>query len=74
MANGKGCAADLAGYYVWPALVLWQETGDMKYQTFALANIAASKGAFIVQTKAFNQIYSTGAQSAEAILSGVSWR
>jgi hypothetical protein len=74
LSKARGCAEDLAGFYVWPALVLWQETGDMKYRDFALANIRAAQQAYIQPAKQFNQIYSTGAQSAEALLSGVPWR
>lgn len=72
--DGSPCAADLAGFYVWPALVLWQETGDAKYRKFALENLNAAGGASVNGAKQFNQTYSTGAQSAEALLSGVSWR
>ncbi len=73
-SNSVNPAWDLAAYYVWPALVLWQETGDAKYRTFALANMDAARNAFVSGVKQFNQTYSTGAQSVEALLSGVRWR
>ena len=72
--DGSACAADLAGFYVWPALVLWQETGDARYWEFAQKNLKTAGGAFVGAAKQFNQTYSTGAQSAEALLAGVSWR
>jgi hypothetical protein len=71
---GKTCASDLAGFHVWPALVVWQETGDARYRDFALKNMDAAGSAFVGGTKQFNQAYSTGAQSAEALLSGQRWR
>lgn len=71
--DGNSCAHDLAGFYVWPALVMWQETGLPAYKTFALKHIAAAAHAFVSGAKQFNQAYSTGAQSAEALLSGVRW-
>jgi hypothetical protein len=74
LSSDSGCAADLAGYYVWPALVLWQETGDTRYRTFAMEHMAATSGAFVSSVKQFNQTYSTGAQSVEALLAGVPWR
>jgi hypothetical protein len=72
--EGKTCAADLAGFYVWPALVIWQETGNARYRDFALENMDAAGSAFVEGAKQFNQTYSTGAQSAEALLSGHRWR
>ena len=72
--DGDACAVDLAAFYVWPALVLWQETGDASYRAFALVNLNAAGNAFVNGAKQFNQTYSTGAQSAEALLSGVNWR
>ncbi len=74
VSNGRGCASDLAAFYVWPALVLWQETRDPRYRVFALSNLRAAQKAFLGAAKQFNQAYSTGAQSAEALLAGVSWR
>ena len=73
-SSQSGCATDLAAFYVWPSLVLWQETGNAKYRDFALKNVQAAQGAYLVQTKIFNQAYSTGAQTAEALLAGKSWR
>jgi hypothetical protein len=72
--DGDACAPELAGFYVWPALVLWQETGDARYRSFAVMNLNAAGSAFVSGAKQLNQTYSTGAQSAEALLSGVSWR
>jgi hypothetical protein len=72
--DGKSCASDLAGFYVWPALVVWQETGDAKYKDFGLENMDAARSAHVGGSKQFNQTYSTGAQSAEALLSGQRWR
>jgi hypothetical protein len=72
--SGKACASELAGFYVWPALVLWQETGDARYRQFALLNSSAAGSALVSGAKQFNQTYSTGAQSAEALLAAVSWR
>jgi hypothetical protein len=72
--DGNACASDLAGFYVWPALVVWQETGDPKYKKFAVENLDAAGRAAVGGVKQFNQTYSTGAQSAEALLSGVKWR
>ena len=68
------CAADLAGFYVWPALVVWQDSGDARFRDFAIKNIAAAGSAFVGGAKQFNQTYSTGAQNAEALLSGHHWR
>lgn len=73
LSSDSGCAADLAAFYVWPALVLWQETGDVKYRSFALQNINAAQKAWVVGTKQFNQTFSTGVQTAEALLGGMSW-
>ena len=73
LSTDTGTAPDLAGFYVWPGLALWQETGDAKYRTWALANLAATSGAFISGVKQFNQTYSTGAMCAEALLAGVPW-
>lgn len=72
-SNDSGCATDLAAFYVWPALVLWQETGDVRYRNWAEDNMKAAHGAFVYGTKQFNQTYGTGAQSYEALLSGMSW-
>jgi hypothetical protein len=68
-------AEDLAGYYVWPALALWQETGDAKYKDFALSQIASmNRTSSISGLKQWNQMYATQGQSAETLLSGVRWR
>ena len=68
-------APDLAGYYVWPSLVMWQETGDIRYRDMALVHLDGTKNAWIDGgVKQFNQVFSTGAQNAEALLSGISWR
>jgi hypothetical protein len=64
-------APDLAAYYIWPALVAWQETGDPRYRALALRQIAATQGAYIAGLKQWNQTYSTLAQGAEALLAGV---
>ncbi len=72
--DGNPCAAELAGFYVWPALVLWQETGGARYSDFARMNLKAAATGFVGSAKQFNQVYSTGAQSAEALMTGVSWR
>jgi len=72
--GSSACAYDLAAFYVWPALVLWQETGLAKYRNFALRNMEAASGAFVDGAKQFNQAYSTGAQSSEALLFGLRWR
>jgi hypothetical protein len=70
-----GGNTDLAAFHVWPALVLWQETGDAKYYDFAMAHLAAANTANSVYlVKQFNQITSTLAQGAEALLQGVAWR
>jgi Bacterial Ig-like domain (group 2) len=65
---------DLAGYYIWPSLVLWQETKDQKYYDFAMKNMQAMSGAYIYQMKQFNQVYSTQGQDFEALAAGVPWR
>jgi uncharacterized protein YjdB len=65
---------DLAGFYIWPSLVMWQETGDMKYYDFAMKNLAAAAKGYIFAPKQFNQVYSTLGQDLEALIAGVSWR
>lgn len=74
MSTSSSAAPDLAGFYVWPSLVLWQETGNQKYYDFALQNIKASNTGYIGYTKQWNEIFSMRAQSAEALLAGVSWK
>jgi uncharacterized protein YjdB len=69
-----GPAPDLAAFYVWPALALWQETGDSKYYDFAMVNLAATKDAYIAKFKQWNQVYSTMAEGAEALMMGARWR
>ena len=64
---------DLAGYYIWPALVLWQETNDQRYVDFATRNLAATNKFYIDGIKQWNQVYSTLGQGTEALLAGVSW-
>jgi hypothetical protein len=68
------CDADLAAFFVWPALVAWQETGDVRYHAFALQNMIEARRAWVVGTKQFNQTFSTGAQTAEPLLAGQPWR
>ena len=74
--HATGANKDLAAFHVWPALVLWQEEADNTYRDFALAHLGASSNANTAYLdKQFNQIFSTLAQSAEAIVvSGVNWR
>lgn len=74
VSSQTDCAHDLAAFYVWPSLVLWQETADPKYHAFALKNLAAAEHAWVDGIKQFNQVYSTGAQSAQALLGGIAWR
>jgi len=68
-----GPAPDLAGYYIWPSLVLWQETNDARFKDFALKNLAATGRAYIDRMKQWNQVYSTLGQGTEALLAGVRW-
>jgi len=72
--TSRDAAPDLAAFYVWPSLVLWQETGEPRYREFALTNLAATRKAYIQGIKQWNQVYSTLAQGAEALLAGVPWR
>ena len=73
LSDSRGPAADLAAFYVWPSLVLWQETGDPAYKAFALKNLAASNSAYIIPLKQWNQTFSTLGEDTEALLSGVPW-
>ncbi len=74
-SDGKGPAPDLAGYYPWPAAVLWQETHEAKYREFALQNLRATRQAYLEGVKQWNQTYSTPlAQGAQAVLDGARWR
>jgi hypothetical protein len=72
--GGARAAYDLAGFYIYPSLVLWQETGDAKYRDFALMNLRATQRAYLGSTKQWNQTYSMQGQTAEALLAGVRWR
>lgn len=67
-------APDLAAFYIWPSLAIWQETGESKYRDFAIANLQATQRAYLGSIKQWNQTYSTLGQGAEALLAGVSWR
>jgi hypothetical protein len=71
---GTYAANDLAGFYIWPSLVLWQETGDQKYYDFAMTNIRAANKAYMGSIKQFNQTYATLGEGMEALLSGVRWK
>jgi hypothetical protein len=73
-SNQTAPAYDLAAFYVWPALALWQETGDEKYYDFALRNLSATRRAYLGNMKQWNQVYGMLAQGAEALLSGAWWR
>jgi uncharacterized protein YjdB len=72
--NSTIAATDLAGFYIWPSLVIWQETGSQKYYDFAMTNIRAANRAYLASIKQFNQTYSTMGMGAETILQGVRWR
>jgi hypothetical protein len=74
VGKDNGSAPDLSGFYVWPALVLWQETGDQKYYDFAMKNLQANENAYLWGAKQFNETFSLGAHGTEALLSGVRWR
>ena len=73
LSSGTGGASDLAAFQVWPALVLFQETGETQYRDHAIRNILAAQRSYVTGIKQFNQTYSTGAQNAEAMLDGVTW-
>lgn len=75
--NEMNPSGELAGFYVWPALALWQDTGDQKYFDFALTHLEATYDqsiSYVGSYKQWNQVYSTGAQGAEAMMNNVSWR
>lgn len=74
--GSSSAAEDLAAFYVWPALVLWQETGEQKYRHFALRQLAAANRTTSIRNSAkhWNQVFSTLAMGAEALLVDVSWR
>jgi hypothetical protein len=74
LSDSSGPAPDLAAFFVWPALVMWQETGEPKYRDFALENVRATRKAYLERMKQWNQVFSTLAQGAEALLAGVPWR
>ena len=67
-------APDLAGFYVYPSLVMWQETGNQKYYDFAIKNIKAANTAYIAGHKQFNQVFNTDIFTADALLNGVHWK
>jgi hypothetical protein len=71
---GTYAAHDLAGFYIMPSLVLWQETGDQKYYDFAMTNVKAANKAYMGSMKQFNQTYSMLGEAAETLLQGVRWR
>jgi hypothetical protein len=72
--NSASSAPDLAAFYIWPSLALWQETGEQKYYDFAVQNVKATNSAYIAAMKQWNQVYSTMAEGAEALFSGQPWR
>jgi hypothetical protein len=72
--GGTYAAHDLAGFYIWPSLALWRETGDARYYDFAMTNLRAANHAFVGSMKQFNQTYSMLGASAETLLSGAYWR
>lgn len=74
LSTSTSHAPDLAGFYVWPALALWQDTGDWKYRDFALLNLRAVNKAYIVNVKHWNQSFSMLGHSAESMVAGVTWR
>jgi hypothetical protein len=74
VTDSREPSTDLASFYVWPSLALWQETGESKYRDFALASLRATRTAYIDRMKQWNQVFSTLAQGAEALLAGESWR
>jgi hypothetical protein len=73
--RAPGSANDLAGFYVWSGLVMWQETGETRFRDFALAHMQAVAGAPNAKmAKQWQESVSTHAQEAEALLAGVNWR
>jgi len=74
VGKNNGSADDLAGFFIWPALVLWQETGDQKYRDFAMKNLEATDGAYLWGAKQFNEAFSLGGHGAEALMTGADWR
>jgi hypothetical protein len=73
-SNRRPPAPDLAGFYVYPALVCWQITGDSRYHQFALHSINALRDAYMWGGKQNNEAWSTGVQNADALLRGIPWR
>ena len=67
-------AADLAGFYVYPAAVCWQITGEQRFYDMAWRNLQATSNSYLWSGKVFNETYSTGAQNGEAVLRGIPWR
>jgi hypothetical protein len=72
--SSGGAAPDLAGYYVWPAMVLWQDTGDPKWYAFARRHMTALHQCWLGNFKQLNQCYSIGTQNFPALEAGVPWR
>lgn len=75
--NKTTAADDLAGFFIWPSLVMAQEypNESTKFINFALTHAAATnKNCITCGAKQFNQGYSTMGQEAETLLRGVSWR
>ncbi len=72
--SGTSQAPDLANFYVYPSLVMWQETGQQKYYDFAVKNLVSAGTAYISGHKQFNQIYNTDVFAADALINGVSWK
>lgn len=73
--RAAGSSNDLAAFYVWPGLAIWQESADPRFRAFALAHMqAAANAGNQTQAKQWQQAMSTRAQEAEPLLAGVSWR
>ena len=72
--SGTSQAPDLASFYVYPSLVMWQETGNQKYYDFAVKNLVSAGTAYVSGHKQFNQIYNTDVFAADALINGVSWK
>jgi len=73
--RAPGSANDLAAFHIWPALVIWQESGETRLRDFAVAHmLAAASAGNQDRAKQFQQVHSTHAAEAEAILAGVLWR
>jgi hypothetical protein len=74
LSTSTGPAPDLAAFFIWPSLALWQETGEQKYFDFAVVNLKATNSAYISAVKQWNQVYSTMAEGAETLFGGHRWR